>query len=434
MDYNVIYYYNENNNIYYIEDEDVTNELKIMDVKDLYLADNKFHSFRMFETYENTHEELIRYKNDFNREVNEIKAVKLKNLRTKKYFNLNYKNFYGHHIAVYNFFLTTVDKETLEAFEKVDEEEFYIFERCLNSGLITINLDYINKPVQCYGQDFSRYYPHLMQNVRLPQQKGEKHFLNDVPFGKLLFGIYRVRINYTNSSFTNIFNFSSEHHYHSTTLNYLYSVKDKYGLTFQLLTDDKYNYNAYIYNTDSLVQGKYIFKNWFKMLEKLREECPKNRLVKHLMSSLWGTLCSYKKEYINDDELENYDLTYLDDPDASEYKIIKFKDEKCHIVKSTDAYNYGLARIKPFLTSFGRLKIMTFLHQLDIEDSVIRIHTDGIVFNKPYDFSKMDLDYYPKPEDKSTGLMRYKNAVYGFHICTRCNGEFPYKDFKCHSC
>jgi hypothetical protein len=41
------------------------------------------------------------------------------------------------------------------------------------------------------------------------------------------------------------------------------------------------------------------------------------------MSSLWGTLISFNKYYINDEDSENYDITYLDDEEDSEYKIIK---------------------------------------------------------------------------------------------------------------
>ena len=46
------------------------------------------------------------------------------------------------------------------------------------------------------------------------------------------------------------------------------------------------------------------------------------------MSSLWGTLCSYKKIYISEDEIENFDITYIDDEEQSEYKIIKHIDNR----------------------------------------------------------------------------------------------------------
>ena len=77
---------------------------------------------------------------------------------------------------------------------------------------------------------------------------------------------------------------------------------------------------------------------------------------------------------------------------------------------------------------------MKFIHNCDIEKHLIRIHTDGLVFNKLIDFEKLNLDYYPKPEDKTTGIINYHNALYGFHCCKTCNKEFRFKDFKCHKC
>ena len=95
---------------------------------------------------------------------------------------------------------------------------------------------------------------------------------------------------------------------------------------------------------------------------------------------------------------------------------------------------YNLARIKPFLTGFGRLKILKLLHNNDLVKNVVRIHTDGITLNKNVDFSKLGLpyNYYPSQEDKTTGLMLFKNAVYGFHLCSKCNQLFSYEDFKIH--
>jgi hypothetical protein len=60
-------------------------------------------------------------------------------------------------------------------------------------------------------------------------------------------------------------------------------------------------------------------------------------------------------------------------------------------------------RLKPFLTSFGRAKIADIAKK-NI-DSVVRIHTDGIAFNKKMDF---DIPGFLK-EDKTTGLINWKH-------------------------
>jgi len=110
--------------------------------------------------------------------------------------------------------------------------------------------------------------------------------------------------------------------------------------------------------------------------------------------------------------------------DNGEYKMCK----------SDDAYNYGLARIKPFLTSNARLKVFKIIEKNNLEENVIRIHTDGIVLNKPFDFDKIGIKYYQIIEDKTTGYMIWNNKLNGFHICKKCQKEFIYKKFIEHSC
>jgi hypothetical protein len=66
-------------------------------------------------------------------------------------------------------------------------------------------------------------------------------------------------------------------------------------------------------------------------------------------------------------------------------------------------YKYNF-RLKAFLTSFGRMKIAEVA--MNNVDSVIRIQTDGIVFNKKVNLSISGLI----PEDKTTGLIEWRNV------------------------
>ena len=86
----------------------------------------------MFEDYEDTNTDLIRFKKDFNIWVNEIKSVKLKVGRKNKFYYLNYKKYFNHNDAVYYFFTFKLCKEKLELFESVNEDELYIFEFWFN--------------------------------------------------------------------------------------------------------------------------------------------------------------------------------------------------------------------------------------------------------------------------------------------------------------
>jgi hypothetical protein len=434
--YNVIFYFVENMKAKYIRDDDENNKLHEINITEINKPEHKLHSFSMLGSdYEKTHESLIQYKKDFNIEYEQLKTEWLVHEKTKKRFKLDYKKYFNHKDAVYQYFLSRINKSILDEFEPTTEDEFYIFEKCYNAGLITLNKDFKDKEIQCFGNDYSKYYPNLLLDIKIPQKAGVKSHLKNVEYGKLQFGIYRVKITYKDNRFTNIFNFSKHNHYNSTTLNYLYTIKDKFGLEFDLLEVDELNdYNALLYDDKYLLKGEKIFKNWFKSLTALLKEYPKNKLLKHLVSSLWGVIVSYKKVYLND--ITEYDAEFNDSEEKSEYRILDMTDDgayKC--VKTLEPYNYNLSRIKPFLTSFARLKIMKVVLENNLLDNLVRIHTDCITTNIPYDYStNCKSGYYPTKEDKTSGIMIYENALYGFHICQKCNERFKFKDFKNHKC
>ena len=433
--YKVIFYYKEGKEVYYIEDKDESNTLKHMSILEINNPELKIHSFKMLgKEYIKTHSDLIKYKKEFNKETNEIFSEKIKTPSGKTY-NMDYTKYFNHSDAVLFYFLSKVNKEQLTSIEKPSAEEFYIIERCYNAGLITLNLKYKDKETECKGYDYSRYYTHVLLDMNFPTKEGKIETLEKLDYDKIKFGIYRIKITYKESEFTNIFTFSKEHHYTSSTIKYLIQIKEKFGLEFELLpADEKYDYNALTYDNECLMNGKKIFGDWYKSLENLRKKYPKNSIIKHMMSSLWGTISSFKKLYVGQDEIVEFDVSHLKKPIKTEYKILDL-DEDYIIVKSSNAYNHGLARLKPFMTSLGRLKIMRLLIDCKLEEDVIRIHTDGIVLNKEVNFKELKknkYNYYPSPEDKTTGTMVYENAVYGFHICPNCHTKNPYKKHVKH--
>jgi len=74
-----------------------------------------------------------------------------------------------------------------------------------------------------------------------------------------------------------------------------------------------------------------------------------------------------------------------------------------YVVENVNRYKHGIARFKPFSTAYGRVKIGKTIIE-NISD-LIRVHTDGIVFNKPIDFVIEHLI----PEDKTTGRIRWEH-------------------------
>jgi hypothetical protein len=439
--YTVIYYFIKDNIVNYIEDNDNNNSLKTMHPKELNKPENAFHYFRPFEPFRNSYEDLIKFKSIFSVWCDEIKSIDL-STQYRKYKPIDYKSYHSHDDAVL-FTLKRKNKtEDLKAFQKVSKDEYLVFERCFNAGLNCLNLEYKydkkdeekQKPFECYGYDFSRFYAHMLTKISIPKSQGRLCTFENIEIGKLQFGIYRVQINYENKDFTNIFNFSKiNNHYTSSTLNYLDKIKSMYGITFILLKPtEEFNYNALVYDNvkTDLVEGKKIFKNWLEELEKIREKLPNNRLVKHLMTTMWGSSIAYKKEFV--DDISEYDATWQHKSDISEYKILDNKDDKYIMVKCDDAYKHGLARIKPFLTAYARQYMMKFIIDNGLSNDVIRIHTDCLILPYKFDFTKHE--YHPKAEDKSTGNIVFHNAIHYYHVCTKCNCQYRYNDLKNHIC
>jgi hypothetical protein len=127
-----------------------------------------------------------------------------------------------------------------------------------------------------------------------------------------------------------------------------------------------------------------IFKPWYDKMSALRKEFPDNKLIKHLISSLWGYLTQYNKRYMTFDEMVDEHISVTNDytrRDCDYFHIdIKYAD-KCVLVDCKQPFKHPkLARLKCFVLARARYNAanIALLHI----DNVIRIHTDCIVFNK----------------------------------------------------
>ena len=62
--------------------------------------------------------------------------------------------------------------------------------------------------------------------------------------------------------------------------------------------------------------------------------------------------------------------------------------------------------LKPFITSYCRCKIANIILDNDLIEHVIRLHTDKIVLDKPFNFpEKLEL----LKEEKTTGKIQFIN-------------------------
>jgi hypothetical protein len=396
----------------------------------------------MNDKYKATDSDLFKFRDDLNMWNDDIKKHFFKNSE-KKVFKIDVFDYNTINDAVYNNVIMNSDQKTINAIPDIKFREFAVFEDSLSCGLMTVDKEILERPIDCYGYDYAKFYYQMMRSIRIPSSAPEFYVIDQLDFDKLDYGIYRVKVICDNKLFWNVFKFNNMHHYNHNTLKTLYKYKDKYGITFKLLEPDEcYNYNLMYYA--ETVELRTIFKGWFKIMDELLKKCdPKNWLLKTYLSQSWGCMSKYSKIYINENDSESYDWDQLSNIDATKkYKYYSYEHSngKYALINGNKAFAHGgLGRIKIFLTEYSRNFIFNMISENNLENYVTRIQTDGICFNKPVDFSKLGLKYYPIPEKKSSGKLVFYNINNYFHVCSGCEIEFKFdKDtttsFLCKSC
>ena len=100
-------------------------------------------------------------------------------------------------------------------------------------------------------------------------------------------------------------------------------------------------------------------------------------------------MTAYKRQYITKEELINrqFEIGKKTD-DNKPYYIEKYdSDFKIVIINKNDCFKNPLARIKSFLTAFGRNYIRKLIIDNKLYKNVIKCQTDCVILDKPFDFS-----------------------------------------------
>lgn len=402
------------------------NGLNEIDEKDT--LDLKHHkNFRMNDRYNAIDEDLYKFRDDLKVHNDEIKQHFFKN-KDKTIFKVDIFNYNTINDAIYNNVIINSNQKVINAIPDIDFREFVMFQNCLSCGLMSVDKDILEKPLQTFGYDYSKFYYYMMKKIRIPTSKPVYYVLNELDFDNLDFGIYRVKMVCDNKLFWNSFNFNKKHHYTHNTLKTLYKYKDKYDIRFKLLEpDDCYNYNMVYY--EKTVELQRLFKQWFDVID--------NWLIKSYISLAWGVICKFNKIYVDTKDCEEYDWEHLNKITSKRYEYYNYElsNGVYTMIPSKNAFAHkGLARIKPFLTEYARNFVFDMINENNLEDSVVRIQTDGICFNKSIDFPSLGLKYYPIPEAKSTGLIMFHNINCYRHVCDKCNMEYKYCKSVVHKC
>lgn len=364
----------------------------------------KNRAYFLFKGYDATDEGLLQFANDFSKWRNEI--------QTDKIFKFDYKKYKNHSDATRQF-LIMMCKKKLEEFDAIDNIEFKWIERCANNGLQSCTLG----KYDCYGYDGKAFYGTTMasDSFRLPTRKGREMTIKEINLKDLKIGMYHVRITSNDENFRKIFAFSKHDVYTDVSILYAYMCQNTMQVTIELIQDGEPN--AYIYGKtkeDGIVTGHHVFGRWYEALMGLKERYPKNKLVKHLLSSSWGYSCKKQRLYVEEDDLHKYNYCLEYNPKYEYYINNEYRhkngDEYYELINTNQPYEFNIARMKPHLLARGRY-IIGKIALLHLED-VVRIQTDNITFSKPHDDIMTKYKTFPQfvPEDKTTGTIEW------FHV------------------
>ena len=386
---------------------------------------------------------LKTYANDLIAWSQELKNSKslIKSIDYMKSYKYGDKTFYrSHHEMVLTFYKmyggNATSKNTQSPSKQIGTfyyaqinpikfHEYKFFEACYNGGLTYLKGSktfYKN----CYGYDFKMCYPELMssKNFKIPCDEGQELILDsfdsliDKKTRMIKFGLYRCDIDAVSPSaewdefdpeiFHMVFKYSPNKTYTHTDLNFLKVQFPEVG--FRLIQDGLPN--ALIYS--DFVTGEAMFGFWLKRIYGIKKELPKNKLVKHLSSKMWGHLIEGNSSQLSDDQINEQKIKFGSGPDCTHIyleEITRKDGSVLNVISPKNKMYKHQIRIKPFLLSEARVKIA--MVALRDPNHVIRIQTDGIVFDKPFDtraFNNL------VGEDKSTGSFYYHHVNHYIRI------------------
>jgi hypothetical protein len=292
----VIYYYVDGDIIYYID------ELNDFGTLNSPLLLKTYHSFQMFKGYEKSQNGLKLYKSDYNKWwINILSSTK----------DINYKQYYNHNHAVKTILNSMIGSKVKKLnMDDITLTEFKYYEKCFNAGLTYFNKKYKDINTNCFGYDFKRFYPTILNSdILIPTKTGVEHKYDTLPT-ILKYGIYKVKITSDDNNFKKIFSFSKYNYYTHFSINFVLDNKDKYNVNVELVLDDEYN--ALIYNDECLVKSTTIFTQFFGRMDYLKTKYPNNKLVKHIFSSSWGEISKFSKICKTKEEVLNEKLKFID--------------------------------------------------------------------------------------------------------------------------
>lgn len=314
---------------------------------------------------------------------------------------------FGDHRRTYNGVQHTflrLCKGKYEHHERITYEEHTWMERCHNGGLTYCRPGTYK---DCVGYDYKGFYPSIMasDDFKIPVKTGMAIHLDKLPKkrSKIEFGFYNVKITCKNEEFRKIFAFSKDNVYTHYSLKFAMKYKKRFDVKIKMNTDTENN--AYVYASNTIVSGSEVFGEWYKVLLEMKSGNPKNKMIKMLMSTLWGNLTGIKTKIVEEDDLDDYDIGNDDSATWFIHDIMNHADgSESYMLIHRDAIYRADIRLKSFLTAFGRNLIAKVA--LEDLDNVVQIQTDGLCYNcdPQLDIENLIID------DKYAGHIKWSNV------------------------
>ena len=421
--YNI--YFKEGNNKYRVYDP-YYKVFKSMTYQELTTLS---HKYEVFQGYKATDEGILEFYQDFKVWNNELKTHYDEHKSILTFFYFKYNNEMNV-LETFNRYAKPVFNLKHNKYDRIDGLEGSYFERCNNGGL-----SYCTEGIHtCWAYDFTSFYPTMLgsteMDFQIPLNKGTEGKLSKLDFNNIKYGFYKVKIECENEFFKKQFNFSKTNIYTHYSLLYAINKQQMYDITIEL--DTVSEFNCYLYKDEDLIYSHKIFGTWYSDLIAFKTKHPKNKCVKHLLSSLWGSLSKKKKFYVKEEDLGNYKWGTSEKETDIEYieveNIFNVDNPFYTLRKIDDPYEYNI-RLKPFLLSYSRNIIGNIVNNNHPED-VVRVFCDSITYNKNINLNNK----YMVIEDKSCGSFYFKNSYNLSRLCKKCNEEINRDLLYCSRC
>ena len=219
--------------------------------------------------------------------------------------------------------------------------------------------------------DVNSMYPSRLNSMFIPIRVGEfnsnaQAYLDKIkedPTKTNFMVILRLKITGQNA----YFRFNPLHKYTNFDIQSALTL----GLNIEVINDGEAN--ALFYPLSSCITGSKLFDGYITEMYGLKRDNVKG--AKQLLNILWGALCQQTKHkhYIRN---ANHEIDIAEGVFHS-IRTTALGEEEIKMTDDKIPYITNLARLKPFLLSSARYRMVQLLKDIPIEN-VVRIHTDGV--------------------------------------------------------